>query len=113
MPLATVAKNGSRVGSSVNRVVPVAIWFPDASSASSLPYIFMLIGSNRASAQAEFETARSHDRAAQTRFHPGGILLENQDVGTDVQRRMGKPVRRLRALLPGKAGRRGRSRSTS
>ena len=44
---------------------------------------------------------------AQARFRPGGILLENQDVGTDVQRRMGKPVRRLRALLPGKARGRG------
>src|ERR1700712_1844371 len=33
-----------------------------------------------------------HDRTAQTILRPGGILLENQDVGRDVQRRMGKPV---------------------
>src|SRR6185503_17440659 len=61
----------------------------------------------RAVAEPDPETIRLHDRAAQASFEPGGILLENQDVGGDVQRRMGKPVRRLRALLPGKARGRG------
>src|SRR5260370_41669389 len=48
-----------------------------------------------------------HDRPTQAALGSRGILLENQDVGGDVQRRMGKPVRRLRALLPGKARGRG------
>src|SRR6202171_1702395 len=51
--------------------------------------------------------AGPHDRSFQAALGPRGILLENQDVGTDVQRRMGKPVRRLRAVLPGKARGRG------
>src|SRR6185312_184900 len=46
---------------------------------------------------------QGHDRAAQTPFEPGRIFLENQGVGGNVARRMGKPLRRLRALLPGKA----------
>src|ERR1700687_3228379 len=54
-----------------------------------------------------FETIRTHDRPTQAALGPRGILLENQDVGGDVQRRMGKPMRRLRALLPGKARGRG------
>ena len=61
----------------------------------------------RAAAEPDPETIRLHDRAAQANFQPGGILLENQDVGGNVQRRMGKPVRRLRTLLPGKARGRG------
>src|SRR5665213_472164 len=53
------------------------------------------------------EPLRTHARPTQATLGPGGILLENQDVGRDVQRRMGKPVRRLRALLPRKARGRG------
>src|ERR1700754_489251 len=52
-------------------------------------------------------TSGIYDRTAQTTLTPGGIFLENQDVGGNVQRRMGEPVRRLRALLPGEAGGRG------
>src|SRR5581483_10474959 len=47
------------------------------------------------------------DRSPQAPLRPGRIFLENQDLGGDVERRMGKPVRWLRALLPGKARRRG------
>src|SRR5579871_493052 len=43
------------------------------------------------------------DRSPQAPLRPGRIFLENQDLGGDVERRMGKPVRWLRALLPGKA----------
>src|SRR4051812_38168027 len=53
------------------------------------------------------ESFDRHDRTAPATLAPGGFLLENQDVGRDVRRRMGEPVRRLRALLPGKARRRG------
>src|SRR5262249_4585567 len=48
-----------------------------------------------------------HDRRAETTLGPGGILLENQDVGGNVQRRMGEPMRWLCPLLLGKAGGRG------
>src|ERR1700692_1041605 len=53
------------------------------------------------------KTSGTHDLPVQAALGPRGFLLENQDVGTDVQRRMGEPVRRLRALLPGKARGRG------
>src|SRR5262245_7887951 len=52
-------------------------------------------------------TSGIYDRAAQKAIEPGGFLLENQDVGGNVRRRMGKPVRWLRALLPGEVGGRG------
>ncbi len=44
----------------------------------------------------------NHDRPTQAAFGTRRILLENQDVGADVRRRMGEPVRRLCALLPWK-----------
>src|SRR5438045_8377408 len=48
-----------------------------------------------------------HDSAPPATFGTTGIVLENQGVGRDVWRRMGKPVRWLRALLSGKARGRG------
>ena len=51
--------------------------------------------------RADQQNTGFHDRIAEAALGSRGILLENQDVGRDVQRRMGKPVRRLRALLHG------------
>src|SRR5579859_7022400 len=56
---------------------------------------------------SHFRSFLIDDRAAEKAIEPGGFLLENQDAGRNVRRRMGKPVRRLRALLPGEAGGRG------